>query len=395
MPISDLTGTTWKLNSSLTSYAGGSYSKKRYSVNITTSKPIVDEESFNYYDTFTEIVIGYNSGAECNEVFLAFSLYSKAVLAYGNDTKSLPDSWTYIADVRFTITGGSDVTNSALITWLEANATIPVDDVVISYNDAEIASMSDSGTKTLETEGKYCADDITISYTKPLPLLQTKTISPYTLQRTVEPDTGYDGLSSVTVNAISPTKSAQTYYPSSSDQTVSSGRWLTGNQTFKGVQIANLTAGNIKDGVTVTVGDSSNPSRVASVTGTYSGGGGGGLQVYTSTSGYGENETFYFDYPNGIDDSDFDNLKAGVLKNVYATVDSDTYICSKLTFCTTSISDPSYIGYINGGGYTDGFEIFFQIEGYAFNNVLAISFMDAHFQGTVYSVTIDELDLII
>lgn len=40
------------------------------------------------------------------------------------------------------------------------------DDVVVSYNNAEIASMTDSGTKTLETGGKYCADDITITYTK-------------------------------------------------------------------------------------------------------------------------------------------------------------------------------------------------------------------------------------
>lgn len=40
------------------------------------------------------------------------------------------------------------------------------DDVVISYNNAEIASMTDSGTKTLETGGKYCADDITVTYTK-------------------------------------------------------------------------------------------------------------------------------------------------------------------------------------------------------------------------------------
>ena len=58
---------------------------------------------------------------------------------------------------------------------------------------------------------------------------------------------------------------------------------------------SNLTADNIKSGVTVTVGDSANASRVASVTGTYSGGGGsaytpisvGALEVttnYTSTS---------------------------------------------------------------------------------------------------------------
>lgn len=80
------------------------------------------------------------------------------------------------------------------------------------------------------------------------------------------------------------TQGAQTIYPSSSDQTISSGRYLTGTQTFKAVTTTNLTAANIKNGVTVTVGDSSDPDRVASVTGTYSGGSGKNIQVYSGAA---------------------------------------------------------------------------------------------------------------
>ena len=40
-------------------------------------------------------------------------------------------------------------------------------DITISYKGADIATMDASGTKTLLTEGKYCEDDITLSYTKP------------------------------------------------------------------------------------------------------------------------------------------------------------------------------------------------------------------------------------
>lgn len=40
-------------------------------------------------------------------------------------------------------------------------------DVTISYKGAEIASLSASGTKVLQTRGKYCEDDITVSYTAP------------------------------------------------------------------------------------------------------------------------------------------------------------------------------------------------------------------------------------
>ena len=72
------------------------------------------------------------------------------------------------------------------------------------------------------------------------------------------------------------TQAAQTKYPSTSDQTISSGRYLTGTQTFKAVVLSNtLTAENIKKDVVVTVGDSSNASRITSITGTYEGSGGG------------------------------------------------------------------------------------------------------------------------
>ncbi len=83
---------------------------------------------------------------------------------------------------------------------------------------------------------------------------------------------GTAGNSSVSLTATVTTQAAQTIYPSASDQTIASGRYLTGTQTIKAVTTTNLTAANIKKGVTVTVGDSSDADRVTSVTGTYEGG---------------------------------------------------------------------------------------------------------------------------
>jgi len=158
--------------------------------------------------------------------------------------------------------------------------------------------------------------------------LQAKTnINPSTSSQTITPDTGYDGLSSVQINAmpsgsattppttittnptisvnetgqitatnsktqsVTPTVSAgyvsagtagtitvsgsntsqlviqtaRTFIPSTTDQTIGSGKYLTGVQTIKGD--ANLVPGNIKSGTTI-----------FGVQGTYSGGGGGGYK---------------------------------------------------------------------------------------------------------------------
>ena len=40
-------------------------------------------------------------------------------------------------------------------------------DVTVSYKGVDIATMDASGTKTLQTQGKYCEDDISIAYVKP------------------------------------------------------------------------------------------------------------------------------------------------------------------------------------------------------------------------------------
>lgn len=120
------------------------------------------------------------------------------------------------------------------------------------------------------------------------PILQSKTVTPTTSSQNITPDSGYDGLSQVTVNAMptatqatpsisvssgglitasatqsagyvtegtkSATKqltvqAAQTITPGTSNKTIASGRYLTGTQTIKGD--ANLKAANIAKGVSI------------------------------------------------------------------------------------------------------------------------------------------------
>ena len=40
-------------------------------------------------------------------------------------------------------------------------------DVEIKYKDAVIATLNETGTKTLKTSEKYCEDDISVEYAKP------------------------------------------------------------------------------------------------------------------------------------------------------------------------------------------------------------------------------------
>lgn len=79
---------------------------------------------------------------------------------------------------------------------------------------------------------------------------------------------GTAGNSSVSLTASVTTQAAQTIYPSTSDQTLTSGIYLTGAQTIKAVKITNLSAENIAAGVTVEIGDADDSDRIISVTGT-------------------------------------------------------------------------------------------------------------------------------
>lgn len=123
--------------------------------------------------------------------------------------------------------------------------TFSIDDELTAQDDL-IAQIQTA------LEGKASASE---------PVLQSKTVTPSTSTQIVTPDSGYDGLSNVIVDAIpTQTKSA---IPSTSNQIITpdSGKFLS-SVTVEGD--ANLVAENIAEGVSI-----------FGISGTHSGGSGG------------------------------------------------------------------------------------------------------------------------
>lgn len=217
-------------------------------------------------------------------------LQSKTVTPSENTQTVNPDS-SYDALSSVTVEAisntyiGSSVTKKSAATYTPGTS-----------NQSIASGQYLSGAQTIKGDSNLIASNIkkgvtifnvTGSYNEATggPTLQTKTVSPSESTQTVSPDSGYDGLSKVTVNAISSTyigsdvtkKSAATYTPKTTDQSIASGQYLSGTQTIKGD--ANLVAGNIKSGVSI-----------FGVTGTYTSGGSSGgsgnnnVEAYAVTS---------------------------------------------------------------------------------------------------------------
>lgn len=125
-------------------------------------------------------------------------------------------------------------------------------------NGTVTAPSSISGTSATVSTGTN-----TLTLTKSVSVTPSVTTAGYV-------SSGTAGNSSVSLTASVTTKSAATYHPSTTDQTINASQYLTGAQTIKAVTTTNLTAANIANGVTVKVGDSTDDDCVASVTGTLS-----------------------------------------------------------------------------------------------------------------------------
>lgn len=229
--------------------SGGSSGVKLQSKTVTPSENTQTVNPDSSYDALSSVTVGAISNT-----YIGSGVTKKSAATYtpGTSDQSIA-SGQYLNGTQ-TIKGDSNLT----------------------------ATNIKSGVKIFNVTGSYAGS----SSGGNTPNLQTKTVTPSESTQTVSPDSGYDGLSKVTVNAISSTyigsdvtkKSAATYIPKTTDQSIASGQYLSGTQTIKGD--ANLVAGNIKSGV-----------NIFGVTGTYAAGGSSGGSGNNNVEAYAVTDT--------------------------------------------------------------------------------------------------------
>ena len=185
MSITNLTNTVWEFTS-LPSYSSTLSTLQKNinfisnGTNYTKIMAITeqyDDVRLNYYSSsWTQVFNGYNSTPWVN-----------------NNYKTI------------NITGGTDVTDSSLISFLETYATNRSQEYIT--NNSEISSIADAirtkgGTSASLTYPTGFVTAIQNIPTGGTPTLQSKTVTPSGSTISVTADTGYDGLDEVTVNPI-------------------------------------------------------------------------------------------------------------------------------------------------------------------------------------------------
>ena len=200
----------------------------------------------------------------------------------GGSTPSLQSKSATPTESEQTITadsgydGLSEVTVGAISSTYVGSAVPEVDsDLYVGNDTVGVSSSNGNYPAVLRSSNEFwiplASNSVTASINASTGLV--------TAQSELSPHSGFtNGLigdctygNKVTTETLQlTTLGATTYNTSATDQTIASGRYLTGTQTIKAVTYSGLDASNIASGVTVKIGDANDDDRIASVTGTLS-----------------------------------------------------------------------------------------------------------------------------
>lgn len=204
-----------------------------------TSKATINRSTS---DQYINIPTGYNSTAS----------YYK-ISAVSNMTLPTAASSTSSGTSKATI--GRSTSNQYI------NIPVGYNDTAAYYTISAVANGSATGpTSITQSSATISTGTNTLTLTK-----QNVTTTPTVSAGYVSSATASTATVSLTTSVT--TKAAATYYPSTSDQTISASQYLTGTQTIKAVVVSGLDASKILSGTTVNIGDSADADRITSVNG--------------------------------------------------------------------------------------------------------------------------------
>ena len=159
------------------------------------------------------------------------------------------------------VTGNIASKSSSDLTVSGATVTVPAG----NYSSAATKSVATGAVTSPATitgsSATVTAGTNTLTLSKTISVTPSVTTAGYVSEGTA-------GNSDVSLTASVTTKAAATYYPSTSDQSVSASQYLSGAQTIKAVLVSGLSAANVVYGQTIKVGDADDDDRITSVTGT-------------------------------------------------------------------------------------------------------------------------------
>ena len=159
-----------------------------------------------------------------------------------------PSAGKYFSSVEVAIAGDTPTYQSKTVSPSTSIQTVTADegydalsDVIINAIQTETKTVTTNGTYN-PTSGKYFSS-VTVNVVGDTFDTQEKIVSPTESEQVISPDAGYDGLSSVTVGAISSTyigsgitrKAATVYTPTESKQIINAGQYLNGDQTISAI----------------------------------------------------------------------------------------------------------------------------------------------------------------
>lgn len=151
-----------------------------------------------------------------------------------------PISSTYVGSAVPT-KGATTITPNANSQTAISSGTYATGDITVSAVPTETKNITANGTY-IPSNGKYFSS-VNVSVAGDTFDTQEKSVTPTESEQIVTPDTGYDGLSSVTISAVPSTyvgsgvtrKSATVYTPTESEQVITAGQYLDGDQTISAI----------------------------------------------------------------------------------------------------------------------------------------------------------------